>query len=193
MPATNIEKTSHGVALILASTLLAGSTFYWQNGEYSVPAATLLIASIFFWIPAFIGLFGLIKKSMPRYAVYGLWVAVFGCVSGICFAFLGYLATIFQIEHLTYLEKLSDYPFSSQLLLFASGPLFPLSIIVLGIVLMMTKKLPAWQSILFSLAGIAFPVSRITRNQLVAHGADLLFLVACIFIAIHFFRRKTSF
>lgn len=193
MTTTNIEKTAQGIALILAAVLMAGSTFYWQNGEYSVPAATLLITSIFFWIPAFMGLFGLIKRSMPRYGVYGLWVAVFGCVSGICFAFLGYLSTIFKIEHLAYLEKLSEYPFSSQLLLFASGPLFPLSIIVLGIVLMMTKKLPVWQCILFSLAGIAFPVSRITRNQMVAHGADLLLLVACIFIALHFFRRNTSF
>lgn len=193
MATTNIEKNAQGIALILASVLMAGSTFYWQNGEYSVPAATLLITSIFFWIPAFMGLFGLIKRSMPRYAVYGLWVAVFGCVSGICFAFLGYLTAIFKMEHLTYLEKLSEHPFSSQLLLFASGPLFPLSVIVLGIVLARTKKLPSWQCILFSLAGIAFPVSRITRNQMVAHGADMLFLVACIFIAVHFFRRKASF
>ena len=181
MTTTNIEKNAQGIALILASALMAASTFYWQNGEYSVPAATLLITSIFFWIPAFMGLFALIKRSMPRYAVYGLWVAVFGCVSGICFAFLGYLTAVFQIEHLTYLEKLSEYPFSSQLLLFASGPLFPLSVIVLGIVLMITKKLPAWQCILFSVAGIGFPVSRITRNQTVAHSADLLFLCACLF------------
>ena len=125
MTTTNIEKNAHGISLILAAGLLTASTFYWQNGEYSVPAATLLILSIFFWIPAFIGLFGLFKRSMPRYAVYGLWIAVFGCISGICFAFLGYLASVFNISHLEYLEKLSAYPFSSQLWLFASGPAFP--------------------------------------------------------------------
>ncbi|HEX5150326.1 MAG TPA: hypothetical protein VFW07_02695 [Parafilimonas sp.] len=189
MNTTTTEKNVQFSSLILASLLLGISTFYWQNGEYSVSAATLLILSLFFWVPAFQGLFGLFKNKYPRYATYGFLIALFGCVSGICFAFLGYLTSIFHINHQDYLEALSRYPFSSQLLLFASGPLFPLSIIVLGIMLATTKKIPLWQALLFSLAGILFPVSRITRMQLIAHGADLFFLITCIIIALRFFKR----
>ena len=183
------ERNVHGFSLIVAPALMVASTFFWTNGEYSVPCATLLILSIFFWIPAFSGLFGLTKNTMPRYSVYGLWVAVFGCISGVCFAFLGYLTSIFEISHQQYLAKLSLYPFSSQLLLFGSGPLFPLSVFVLGIVLARSGAVPAWQAILFSLAGIAFPLSRITRIQSIAHVADLFFLVPSAFIAMQFFKR----
>ena len=122
MNATYTEKNVQFSSLILAPLFLGISTFYWQNGEYTVNAATLLILSLFFWIPALQGLFGLLGNTHPRYAAYGSLFALFGCVSGICFAFLGYLTTIFDIDHQQYLEALSHYPLSSQLLLFASGP-----------------------------------------------------------------------
>lgn len=191
MLVTFIEKKAQGVALILAALFLAASTFFWQKGEYTVPASTLLIISIFFWMPAFMGLFGLTRALLPRYAIFGLWIALFGCVSGICFAFLGYLTQIFNIDHLQYIQTFSRYPFTSQLLLFASGPLFPLSVIVLGIVFAIKKIIPFWQAILFLSGGLAFPISRITRSQQIAHIADLLFLIACIFIALQFFKMKS--
>jgi hypothetical protein len=107
--------------------LFAASTFFWQNGEYGVEGANVIIFSIFFWILAFRGLFSFIKEQMPRYAVWGLWVAIFGCISGVCFAFLGYLTSVFDIPHEQYLDSLAKYPVTSQILLFGSGPLFPLS------------------------------------------------------------------
>jgi hypothetical protein len=170
--------------------LLFASSFFWNNGEYSVPSATLLVLSTFFWIPAFTGLFQLLKNKMPGYSVFGLWIAVFGCISGICFAFLGYLVSIFNIPHETYLQTLSHYPITSQLLLFASGPLFPLSVFLLGIMFSVKKIIPVWQALLFSFAGIAFPVSRITRIVWVAHIADVLFLIPCLFIAMKFLRKS---
>jgi hypothetical protein len=184
-----LEKNVQGFSLVAAPLLLFASSFFWSNGEYSVPCATLLILSTFFWIPAFTGLFQLIKNKMPRYSVFGLWIAVFGCISGVCFAFLGYLVSIFDIPHQTYLQTLSQYPFTSQLLLFASGPLFPLSVFFLGIIFSLKKTVPAWQALLFSFAGITFPLSRITRVVWVAHIADVLFLIPCFFIAISFFKK----
>jgi len=65
MNTTYTEKNIHFGSLILAPSLLGFSTFFWQNGEYSVNAATLLILSLFFWIPALQGLFGLIKMHIP--------------------------------------------------------------------------------------------------------------------------------
>ena len=85
---SQLEKKVEGFCLIIAPLLFAACTFFWQNGEYGIESATRVIFSMFFWIPALMP-FSLIKKEMPHYAVWGLWVAVFGCISGVCFAFLG--------------------------------------------------------------------------------------------------------
>jgi len=176
---SHLEKKVEGFCLIIAPLLFAGSTFLWQEGEYGVEAAILIIFSMFLWIPALTGLFSLLKNEMPRYAVWGLWIAVFGCISGVCFAFLGYLATVFNISHEQYLKSLSHYPVTSQILLFGSGPLFPLSILVLGINLMLKRSVPGWISILFCVAAVAFPLSRIPRIAWMAHVADLAMFIPC--------------
>jgi hypothetical protein len=186
---SQLEKRVEGFCLIIAPLLFAASTFFWQDGEYGVAAAILIIFSMFFWIPALTGLFSLVKNEMPRYAVWGLWIAVFGCISGVCFAFLGYLATIFNISHEEYLNLLSHYPVTSQILLFGSGPLFPLSILVLGITLMLTISVPVWIGILFCLAAIVFPLSRIPRVEWMAHIADLAMLVPSVAIAWQILRK----
>ena len=179
-----IEKNFQTMALIIAPILFAASTFFWINGEYGIAAATFGIISLFFWIPALTGLFSLLKNKMPRYATYGLWIAVFGCISAVCFMFLGYLTTIFNISHSVYLQKLSEYPFSSQLLLFATGPLFPLSLLILGINLLRKKAVPLWVGILLCIGAIAFPASRILRIEWIAHIADALLLIPTVTIGL---------
>ena len=179
-----------GFCLIIAPLLFGASTFFWQNGEYGVEAATLIIFSMFLWIPALTGLFSLIKTKMPRYAVWGLWIGVFGCISGVCFAFLGYLTTVFNIPHQQYLESLSQYPVTSQILLFGSGPLFPLSILVLGIILILKRSVPILIGILFCLGAIAFPVSRIPRVEWIAHVADLCIFIPSAMIAMQILKNR---
>src|SRR5678815_712480 len=186
---SQLEKRVEEFCLIIAPLLFAASTFFWQDGEYGVEAAILIIFSMFLWIPALTGLFSLIKNEMPRYAVWGLWVAVFGCISGVCFAFLGYLATVFNISHEQYLNSLSHYPATSQILLFGSGPLFPVSILVLGINFMMKRSVPIWMSILFCMAAVAFPLSRIPRIEWIAHIADLAMTIPSVAIAWEILRR----
>ena len=186
---SQLEKRVEGFCLIIAPVLFAASTFFWQDGEYGVEAAILIIFSMFLWIPALTGLFSLVKTEMPGYAVWGLWIAVFGCISGVCFAFLGYLATVFNISHEQYLNSLSHYPVTSQILLFGSGPLFPLSLLILGINLMRTRSVPLWIGILFCGAAIAFPLSRIPRVEWIAHFADLALLIPSFAIGWEMLRK----
>ena len=186
---SHLETRVEGFCLIIAPLLFAASTFFWQNGEYGVEAAILIIFSMFLWIPALTGLFSLIKNDMPRYAVWGLWISVFGCISGVCFGFLGYLATVFNISHDEYLNSLSNYPVSSQILLFGSGPLFPLSLLILAINLMLKRSVPVWISVLLCVAAIAFPMSRIPRIEWVAHIADLAILIPSVAIAREILRK----
>ncbi len=181
---TRLEIQVERFCLVAAPLLFGASTFFWNNGEYGTEAATLIVLSMFCWIPALKGLFGLVSHELPRYSVIGCWLAVFGCISGVCFAFLGYLTTIFGISHVQYLQSLSNYPATSQILPFASGPIFPLSLLVLGIILLVKRKLRFLNGLLFCAGALMFPVSRIPRIEWIAHIADLLILAPCVWIAV---------
>lgn len=186
---SQLEKKVEGFCLIIAPVLFAASSFFWEDGEYGVLAATLIIFSMFFWIPALMALFSLVKNEMPRYATWGLWIAVFGCVSGVCFAFLGYLTSILNISHQQYLDSLAKYPVSSQLLLFGSGPLFPLSILVLGIMFIVKRPVSPLVGCLFCIGAAGFPVGRITRIESIAHLADICLVLPCVLVAVQVFRN----
>ena len=184
------EKDFQGFSLIVAPLWFAISTFFWVNGEYSVRSAILIVFSMFFWIPALTGLFGLLKRRMPHYAVWGLRIAVYGCILGCCFAFLGFLAAIFNIPHQNYLQILWQHPIISQILLFAAGPL--LNLLLLGINFIRTKTVHLWIGLLFCLGAIAFPLSRIPGIQLVAHIADVLLLIPSVYIGVHFLIKPNA-
>ena len=166
-----------GLSLILAPALQALSTFFWVDGEYGVTGGTILVFSMIFWIPALLVLFSLVKNKMPNYAAWGFLIAVYGFVSGVNFGFLGVLTEIFGIPHEKYIQELAKYPISSNLLLFQAGPLAPLSLVILGIVFLYTKAVDWKIGLLIMLGGIAFPFSRISRIELIAHFADVLQLI----------------
>ncbi|WPU91177.1 hypothetical protein SNE25_17815 [Mucilaginibacter sabulilitoris] len=172
-----------GLSSIMAPVLFGLSTFFWRNGEYGVIAATILASSMVFWIPALSTLFGLLKNKMPYYYSIGLFIAIYGCcMGGIGFGLLGYFSTIFNISHQTYLKTLSQYPISSGILLFWAGPLFPLSLLVLGINLTIKKAVENWLGIILCLGAILFPLSRILRIEIIAHVADLLLAIPFIVV-----------
>jgi hypothetical protein len=177
----NAERKLWGLSLILAPALFATSTFFWvqANGriEYGAIGGTIIAIATVFWIPAFIGLFDLVKDRMPRYATWGLLVAIYGCIGGAAFGLEGLFAEAFRIPHDVRREAWAQFPTTFNLTFFWPGPLFPLSLLILGAMLIRTKSLPLWAGLLICVAAIAFPVSRIPRISLVAHVADVLMLV----------------
>ncbi|QHT66086.1 hypothetical protein GXP67_05090 [Rhodocytophaga rosea] len=187
---TSIHPLFRGISLIIAPLLFGASTFFWESGEYGITGGTLLALSLVFWIMAFIVLFDLLKEKMPVYATIGLLVAIYGCVSGINFGFVGVFSEVFNIDHDTYLKAAAEHPLSFNLLLFWSGPLFPLSLLVLGIMLIRKAAVPMWAGILICLGAIAFPVSRILRIELIAHISDALLAIPFIFIGWQYITTK---
>jgi hypothetical protein len=183
---TKTSSTSffESTTLLAAPLVFAFSTFFWHNGEYDPRGATLLIIALLCWIPAFHFLFGLVKPSMPLYAQWGWLAALYGCISGVCFAFLGYIATTLNIQHDTYIKALEQYPISSGILLFWAGPLFPLSLIILSGVLYRVNAAPGWVCLVLAVGAILFPLSRIQRIEWLAHISDLLVLLALGYFAI---------
>jgi hypothetical protein len=182
-----------GFALIVAPLLFGASTFFWQNGEYGITGGVLIALSMVFWIPAFYALFGLLKNQMPFYYSIGLLLAIYGCcLGGVGFGFLGFFSKAFNISHQSYIETLAQYPLSSNLLLFWSGPLFPLSLLVLSINLIRKKLVAVWLGVLLAIGAIAFPVSRIPRIELVAHLADLLIAIPAITLGYKFIMMESE-
>ena len=180
------------VSLVLAPLLMLVSGFFWVNGEYGVTGGTILILSTIFWIVSMVYLFGLLKTKMPRLAQWGLLMSVFGFISGGLFGFVGVMSEIFDISHQAYIERFEKYPVSTGLLLFWSGPLAPLSILLLGILFFKTKTTKPWVAVMIIIGAIAFPVSRISRNEWLAHISDILLLVPLLYLAIQNFSQKKS-
>lgn len=159
------------------------SSFFLVNGEYGVTGGTILILSTVFWIMAMIYLFGLLKTRKPGIAQWGLLLAIFGFLSGALFGFVGVAAEIFGICHQTYIDAFAKYPVSTGLLLFWSGPLAPLSLILLGVFFLRTKTTRSWVAIMIIVGGLGFPASRISRNEWLAHGADFALLIPLCYLA----------
>lgn len=191
MQQTSLQ-SMYGVSLLLAPLLMFASSFFWINGEYGVAGGTIVIISTVFWIVTMIYLFGLLKIKMPRIAQWGLLISIFGFVSGGLFGFVGVMTEIFGISHQTYIDQFENYPISTGILLFWSGPLAPLSLILLGILFLKAKTTNPWIAIMIIIGGIAFPVSRISRNEWIAHVSDILLLIPIWYLAIQIFSSKKN-
>jgi hypothetical protein len=173
------------LSLFLAPLLYTVSGFFWRDGgQYSVTCGTYVIVGSFFWIFALDGLFGLLKEKSPAYTVWGKAIAIFGCAcGGISFGLQGMFAEMFNISHPAMLQAMAQHPVASNIVFWLSGPAFPISILILGIMLCVKKAVPVWCGILLSLGGLLFPISRILRIESVAHVVDALMLIPAWYIA----------
>jgi len=185
-----LERKLWGISLIAAPFLMVISTFFWEGGDFGVNGGTLGFISSLFWIPAFMGLFSLLRDKMPYYATLGLLIAIYGCMGGRNFSFEGFYAAAMNISHETSVQAYAAYPLQTNILLWWPGPLFPLSLLVLGINLTRSKLVPLWAGILLSVGAIAFPLSRIPRIDLIAHGVDILLFIPAAYLGWNFLNNK---
>jgi hypothetical protein len=92
-----------GVSLIAAPALFAVSTFFWVQAdgrtEYGAIGGAIIALATVFWIPAFTGLFDLVRERLPRYATWGLVVAIYGCLGGAAFGLERIFVDVFRISH----------------------------------------------------------------------------------------------
>ena len=141
-----------------------------------------------FWSYGFVGLFSLFKEKSPWYSRIGLLYAFYGCLGGIGFGFEGLYSDIFAVSDKIGVEDHELYPLPMNLVLFWAGPAFPVTLMIFG-VMFITKRLGArWIGMLFILGALAFPASRISRAQYIAHVADILLLIPLVLIAVQFVR-----
>jgi hypothetical protein len=173
------ERLVFGLSLIAGPLLFAVSSFFWTTGgEYGVRGGTTLAIGSVFWIVAFVGIFGELRSRTPRYAAWGLLVAVYGAIcGGAAFAFQGMFAELYDVTHEQALAALARHPIVANAIFWIGGPAFPVTLLVLGIVLVRTRTVPWWMGTMLALGGALFPVARIPRIELIAHAVDLLMLI----------------
>ncbi len=189
---TIFEQRVWGVCLVVGQALMTLSTFFWQGHGYSVNVGTLIVLACVFWIPGMMGLFQLIKPRWPRLATLGLPLAIYGCVGGALFGFEGMYTALFAIPHESAMAAWAQSPLQFNLTIFWPGPLFPLTLLVLGLIYLYTKTTPAWVALLLAAGGIAFPLSRILRIEWIAHVADLLLFVPVLYLGFQLLTRKIA-
>lgn len=175
-------------SLFLAPMFYAASSFFWntlnQYGTYDTTSGLLLIIGSIFWVPAFLALFDMLRERMPNYASWGFLLAVYGCLcGGVAFALRDILTVVFNIPHHTMLTTLSQYPALTNIIFWIGGPAFPISLLILGIVLARTRTVPAWVGMLIAVSGALFPASRIPRIEWVAHIVDFMMLIPLTYLS----------
>jgi len=178
-------------SMILAPLLLAISQFFWAGQVLSSTAGALQVLSFLFWIFAFQGMFEQIKEAYPKYAVWGFFLAVYGCLAGNNFGVEG----IF-IDAYNNLVPDSAVGFNGKvgnaalIAFFIPGALAPLSWLILGILFVIQKKIPLWLGLSLVIAAIGFPLSRIPRIDWLAHLDNALLLVSMVILAFKLHRRN---
>jgi hypothetical protein len=185
MISTKADRQFWFLCLIIGQTIELVSTFFWlDNGRHTLNGSVLVILGMVFWMAGFVGLFDLFKEKNSWYSKIGLLYAFYGCLGGIAFGFEGFYSRAFETDNIG-LETISKFPIQTNLVLFWSGPAFPLSLLILGIMMIIRKVQPPWIGILIVVGAIAFPASRISRVEWIAHAADVILLVPLLVLYIN--------
>jgi hypothetical protein len=142
-------------------------------------AGWLQVLAYTFWILAFHGMFSLMKEKMPVYAALGFLIAVYACIGGNNFGLDGVYMQAFGVNDLEQVQSMhNSFGIAKIITLYLPGALFPLSLLVLGILYAIKKIVPIWIAVLLIIAAIGFPVSRIPREPIYAHIDNILLLVS---------------
>ncbi|WP_051325443.1 hypothetical protein [Glycomyces tenuis] len=183
-------RTMRFISLIVGPLLMAVSTFFWEGERYGVTAGVIIMIANALWIYGLIGVWERIAAIKPWTGAIGIVLALLGCVGGIAFGLQGFFEGIFEISGSESLDAADAYPIASAIVLWLPGPLMPISLVALGIDLAWSKLAPVWLGVLLVLSGAAFPLSRITRTESIAHLADALILAAFVVLAVHYLRGR---
>lgn len=187
----NLQNNLWFWSTLLAPLFLVISQFFWINGVLSTTAGALQILSFLFWIFAFQGMFEQIKDQYPKYAVFGFFLAVYGCLAGNNFGVDGIFIDAYkEIVNDPAAHFNAKQGPTAFIAFFIPGALAPLNWLILGILFFIHKKIPVWAAIMLIIAGIGFPLSRIPRIDWVAHLDNALLLISMVIIAFKFYRTK---
>jgi hypothetical protein len=169
--------TMQGTMLIVAPVLQATSSLFWEDGRYGAIGGTLVTVAAALWITGLAGVLDLLRPKLPLFATIGLPLMIVGAISGANFGFQGFYDVALGVRPEEALDALAAYPLQTGVLLWWSGPLFPIMLLAIGAALWRTNAAARWATAAICLGGALFPLSRIPRLEAVAIAIDLLILI----------------
>jgi hypothetical protein len=172
------------VFLVIGPALNFAAGFFWLHDTQGATSGTLAALGITCWLIGLIALYEKLRPYAPRYAATALPLTVFGAAGGLAFSIQSIHEEMLGISHAAAVERLNEFPLAANTLYWICGPLFPLALVALGVMLLRLRAAPAAIGVLVVLGGLAFPLSRITREASIAHAADLLLLLPFLYLGI---------
>jgi hypothetical protein len=133
-------------SLALGPLLLATSTFFWEDGRYGVTGGTLVALSSAAWVYGLIGAWERLVPRLPVVATAGLVLTLLGTLGGIAFGLQGFFEGTFEVSATESLTAVGEHPVATWLILWGPGPLFPLSLVLLGASLLWARLVPPSRS-----------------------------------------------
>ncbi|NUT37117.1 MAG: hypothetical protein HOV79_29010 [Hamadaea sp.] len=173
------------VCLLAGPVLFTIADLFWVgDAEYSLVAGTLLVLGSVAWIVGFAGIAAVIRPHAPRIAGWGMVLATYGAVcGGAAFGLQGVFNEMYGVSHSQALDSLSQHPVVAYVIFWAGGPAFPLTLVLLAIYLLASRRAPVWVGSLLAVGALLFPVARIPRIELVAIAVDVLMLIPTVYLA----------
>jgi len=173
-----------GVCLVLGPATFAASTFFWlPTGTYGATSGALIGVGLALWTFGLIGVVEDLRTRLPIVSGVILLTLIFGAFGGAAFGVRGLYDELFGFTREASIQAVTTFPLAADVIFYWPGPLFPLSLLMIGIALARTRIVPLWTAGLVCAVGIAFPFSRIPRIGWMAHVVDAAIVVACCTIA----------
>lgn len=180
-------------AMISASLLIAVSQFFTQNGLLTATAGWVQVISFTLWIIAFYGMFIKTHLAFPSLSTFGFLVAVYGCIGGAGFGFDGIYTEAMGIASMSDARALhAELGLPLIVTLFLPGALFPLSLVMVAILLVKSKQVKTWVGLLLIVAAIGFPLSRMPRVDMLSHIDNAFLLLSHIIISFYIVLKDTK-
>jgi hypothetical protein len=171
-------------ALVLGPALMAASGFFWVDGRYGLIGGTLVALGSLSWLYGLLGVWEYLQPRLPRASAVGIVATLLGAFGGIAFGLQGVFEELFDVSGPQSLAAATAHPVVSWAVLWGPGPMFPISLVLLGVALLragVTRRTPA---VVLIIAGAAFPLSRAGRIELVAHAVDAALLATSVWLAV---------
>ncbi|WP_199853798.1 hypothetical protein [Plantactinospora sp. BB1] len=170
--------------LLLGPLLNFVSGFFWEPDSQGITGGTLAALACACWLVGLIGLYDRLRAAAPRYVAVAMPLTVFAAVGGVAFGVQSIHEGLFDASHASTIELLDQHPLAAWSLYWIAGPLFPLALFALGVALLKLRAAPVPVGVLLCLGALAFPLSRITREPMIAHVADLLLLLPFLYLGV---------
>ncbi|MCB0632069.1 MAG: hypothetical protein R2824_09645 [Saprospiraceae bacterium] len=161
--------------LLLAATI-AFSLDGDSNFKTGVPGGILTSFAFIAFIFVVLRLMDLVYATLPRFATAMRILMVYCCFVGFTFGLNAVLTAVTE-------EAYSFWTMPGAAIFPFSGILWPLSLLITGIVCYRNKILPSRLAALLILCGVLFPAGRIPGNEILNYASDLAFIITFISIA----------